>query len=243
MPQLVGRGNYVINTISSAGNLNAYNNDNLSFRCSEDASGNLSFFVDDLTTSTTGSVTGTITAGTATANYITFHNIDTGNWNTSLLSNVVITSLGPVGSLPTATALTVSSSGTLDLNGVSQQVASLSGSGTVGNSFNRLAVLSVAATSATSSTFSGTIRDGLGTTALTVGNNETLVLSGSNTYSGTTSINGGTLQANNASGALGSGNITFGGGVLQFTAAMPARTGRGSHTAPAPSRLTRIIAP
>ena len=44
----------------------------------------------------------------------------------------------------------------------------------------------------------------------------TLVLSSSNGYSGATSINAGTLQANNAS-ALGTGNITFGGGMLQYT--------------------------
>jgi len=53
---------------------------------------------------------------------------------------------------------------------------------------------------------------------LTKGGAGTLILSNSNSYTGTTSINAGTLQANNAS-ALGSGGIGFGGGVLQFTAA------------------------
>ena len=42
-----------------------------------------------------------------------------------------------------------------------------------------------------------------------------LTLSGTNTYSGTTLINSGTLQAGNAS-ALGAGTITFGGGTLQY---------------------------
>lgn len=45
-----------------------------------------------------------------------------------------------------------------------------------------------------------------------------IVLSGPNTYTGATLLNGGTVQANNAS-ALGSGgDITFGGGTLQYTA-------------------------
>jgi fibronectin-binding autotransporter adhesin len=47
----------------------------------------------------------------------------------------------------------------------------------------------------------------------------TLSLSGANTYSGGTNINGGVVQVN-SSGALGSsGTITFGGGTLQYTAA------------------------
>jgi autotransporter-associated beta strand protein len=44
----------------------------------------------------------------------------------------------------------------------------------------------------------------------------TVILSGSNTYNGTTSINAGTLQIGNASGLGSGGNITFGGGILQY---------------------------
>jgi autotransporter-associated beta strand protein len=52
----------------------------------------------------------------------------------------------------------------------------------------------------------------LGVTKLGAG---AMTLTGTNTYSGTTAINAGTLQAGNAS-ALGSGTISFGGGTLQY---------------------------
>jgi autotransporter-associated beta strand protein len=45
-----------------------------------------------------------------------------------------------------------------------------------------------------------------------------LVLSGANTYDGGTTINGGTLQANNTAALGTTGTITFGGGILQHTA-------------------------
>ena len=44
----------------------------------------------------------------------------------------------------------------------------------------------------------------------------TLTLTGSNTYAGATAIDGGTLSLGSPR-ALGGGNITFGGGTLQFT--------------------------
>ena len=55
-----------------------------------------------------------------------------------------------------------------------------------------------------------------GNSSLTKAGNQTLTFSGNNTYTSTTTISAGTLQIASAN-ALGSGgNITFGGGTLQF---------------------------
>jgi autotransporter-associated beta strand protein len=70
-------------------------------------------------------------------------------------------------------------------------------------------------------TIGGVISNGtnLTTTGLTKAGAGTMVLSGSNDYTGTTTLSAGTLQANHAS-ALGiGGDITFAGGLLQYTAA------------------------
>ena len=43
----------------------------------------------------------------------------------------------------------------------------------------------------------------------------TLALSGSNTYAGATTLTSGTLQANNATNAFGTGALNLSGGTLQ----------------------------
>ena len=62
-------------------------------------------------------------------------------------------------------------------------------------------------------TYGGNITQALALTKLGA---NSLTLTGSNTYPGVTAINGGTLSLGSP-GALGAGNITFGGGILQFT--------------------------
>ena len=56
-----------------------------------------------------------------------------------------------------------------------------------------------------------------GTAGLTKSGIGTLSLGGANIYTGTTTLAAGTLQANNPAALGNSGNISFGGGALQFT--------------------------
>ena len=103
--------------------------------------------------------------------------------------------------LPTISAVVMAPATVLDLNSNPQTVGSLSGSGTVLNS----AALTVG-TDSTDTTFSGVITGSGDLLKTGVG---TLVLAGSNTYSGKTYINAGILQAGNfgTSGSLGPGPV------------------------------------
>jgi fibronectin-binding autotransporter adhesin len=95
---------------------------------------------------------------------------------------------------------------TLDLNGFSNTIGSLTGSGTVTNTGATPVILTVGKDN-TNTTFSGVLMDGasLGLTKIGTG---TLILTGNNTYTGGTTINAGTLQIGNG-GTTGSitGNV------------------------------------
>jgi autotransporter-associated beta strand protein len=127
-----------------------------------------------------------------------------------------------VNSLGIATNYNVASGATLDINGHDQSIQTLTGSGTVTNGgTNSPATLTVGTNNTidtTSFVFSGVIQDGAGssTTALTVGGTRPMILTGSNTYTGGTTISGGTLQLGNG-GTTGSivGNVTD-NGTLAF---------------------------
>jgi YVTN family beta-propeller protein/autotransporter-associated beta strand protein len=106
-------------------------------------------------------------------------------------------------------AFTINQRGILDLGGFSNTVGSLAGSGNVINSGSAAAVLSVGQNN-TSTTFSGTLSDGDGKLGLNKIGSGTFTLSGSSSYSGPTTISGGTLVAAHNS-ALGTGLVEIAG--------------------------------
>ena len=146
--------------------------------------------------------------------------------------------------LPATTRLSVASGGTLDLGGESQQVASLSDSapgsgGSIINSSSLSSVLTISP-SGGSTSFSGTIQGGgaLGSISLLLTGSGTQILTGSNTYTGSTTINGGRLLVN---GSLVSPVTVNSGGTLGGTGSLSSVTvNSGGQLAPgdAPGTLT-----
>ncbi len=116
--------------------------------------------------------------------------------------------------LPTSTPLSVAAGATVDLFGGNDAIGSLSGAGTVTNSTaGSLSVLTVGNLAATQ-TFTGVLQDGGGSLGLGVVAPGGLVITGqNNTYSGPTTISGGTLQFGNGQSG-NDGSITGAGGVI-----------------------------
>ena len=133
--------------------------------------------------------------------------------------------------LPSATPLSIAAGGTLDLDGGSQQVDSLSGGGSVINSNQAFASVLTVSSTGTASTFSGTIRGGgsLGAVAFVLsGGTETL--SGINTYTGGTTVAAGTLIVTTPAALPDKANLIVGaGGTTIFNSPQSIRAdgGRG----------------
>jgi len=101
----------------------------------------------------------------------------------------------------------------LSLGQSSTNTGSLNFSGAIaiGDEANQTRTITTAA--GTSHTLSGAVS---GLRGFVKAGSGSLVLSGNNTYSGGTAINAGTLQIGHANGLGTSGNVTFGGGTLQY---------------------------
>ena len=124
----------------------------------------------------------------------------------------------PSDPIPNGSTVTVAGSGTLDLNGLTETIGALSGSGSVTNSNAHSAVL-ITGASNIDSNFSGVISDGLSPVNVTKTGSGTQTFSGVNTYTGNTSITGGVLSvsADNNLGAVPAAavrNLFIGGGTL-----------------------------
>jgi fibronectin-binding autotransporter adhesin len=149
-----------------------------------------------------------------------------GQWYYSILA--VYT--GVSGCIPGNSTVTVTTNATLDLNGNQATIGGLTGIGnvTLGNG----GILNVATPDGDSTTFDGVIS---GTGVLTKAGNGSLILTGNNLYTGTTTVSNGTLLVQGnltgsvtvASGTLG-GNGTVGGSVAVNGTIAPGTNGVGN---------------
>lgn len=130
--------------------------------------------------------------------------------------------LGIANAVPSGSALT--DDATLNLAGFADTIGSLAGSGTVQNSSATAATLTTNGNN-TSTAFTGIIKNLTGTVSLTKTGTGTLTLSGANTYTGTTTVSGGTLAVN---GAQSSSAISLNGGTLTGTGTTGAVTSTSS---------------
>jgi fibronectin-binding autotransporter adhesin len=137
--------------------------------------------------------TTTVTAGTLKAGIISVANVS--------------------GAFGDNSAVTMSG-GTLDIAGFNTQIGSLTGSsGTVTNS-GSAATLTVGGDNTSPAAYSSTITNGANSLALTKIGSGTLTLSGSNSYTGPTTISSGATFITNTSGsALGTGSLTVAAGA------------------------------
>jgi uncharacterized repeat protein (TIGR01451 family) len=140
--------------------------------------------------------------------------------------------LGTTNSIGSATAVTVAAGATFDHGGFSDVIGSLAGAGTV-TSVAAGAVTLTAGGNNSTTTFSGVIQDGTGTVALTKTGTGTLILSGANTYSGTTTASAGTLLVN---GTQASSAVSVNGGTLGGTGTVGAISSTAAGGAVAPGQ-------
>jgi autotransporter-associated beta strand protein len=107
---------------------------------------------------------------------------------TNLMNSAALSSRA----LPAASAVTVASGATLDLNGYNASIGGLNGGGTVNTTGTNFAPTLTISNSASAS-FSGTIKNSANLLSLIKTGSGTQTLSGTNTYSGTTTISNGEL--------------------------------------------------
>jgi autotransporter-associated beta strand protein len=123
---------------------------------------------------------------------------------------------GAAGAFKSDSAFTVNTASILDLNGTNQTIGSLAGAGSVTSSVVGGVTLTTGGDN-TSTTFGGVIQNGNGTVALTKAGSGIFTLTGTNTYTGTTTINAGTLRAGSATGLASGSAFVVGTGATAAT--------------------------
>ncbi len=148
---------------------------------------------------------GTMQLGNASNNY-TGPTVVSAGTLTLRISNVI----------PDASSVEIAGGATLEMNAKSDTIDALSGGGTVINSYNATSTLTVGANNG-SGLFSGAIKNGSSSNyivALTKVGTGIQILSGSNSYTGATTISGGILVAAHDSALGGSAPTINSGGAL-----------------------------
>jgi autotransporter-associated beta strand protein len=158
----------------------------------------------------------TISAAANTSGGMTFQGFgtttlsgaNTYTGSTAVAAGTVRLSGGPV--LPAASAVTVASGATLDLNGFNSTVAGLGGNGTVDSSSTSFTPTLTVSNSSDAS-FGGVVQNSGQPVAFVKTGGGAQSLNGTNTYSGTTTVSNGTLFVN---GVLGTNTVKVAGGTL-----------------------------
>ena len=154
--------------------------------------------------------------------------------------NLAILQGGATNSFSANSAVTVSGTGILRLNGFSNTILSLTGNGTVQNSHAATAA-TLTFGDATNTTFSGTLQNGgVGTLGLTKNGAGNMTLSGVSTHTGATTVNAGTLTMGSAT-ALNSGTALTLAGTSTFDL-NGFSVSTGGHTSVATSFITNTSA-
>jgi autotransporter-associated beta strand protein len=146
---------------------------------------------------------------------------------------------GIADTIPQSSAVTLGLGGTLQLNGFSQSIGSLTGGGVVTDNSSTSTTLTVGNDNTSPAAFYGVISDTntgtTGTLALNKVGSGTLTLTGLNTYSGGTTVNGGTLIVAAAPSLAKNSQLVVNSGTLQFNVT--------SGTATVQSGVTATVAP
>lgn len=130
-------------------------------------------------------------------------------------------------------SLTINANGAFDLNNKSQTVGNFTGTGgVVSNSVAGTPVLTIGYGNGTGGNFQGSIVNGIGNVALTKVGTGTNALSGANTYTGATAVNGGTLKLDFSTAGAPASSIISASSALQLADGTLEIVGKaaGSHT-------------